>query len=114
MPTFWLSRIQRWLLYPLAALNMPGATHTPMEAVLNSLSVTVMGTPNQALFGCLVAHSNSEVRRPLPFTQTGDSEPEASKLGRNRQVALSQEGLRALITALLNVGNSQTPVHIPS
>lgn len=55
----------RWLLYSLPALNMPGATHTSMEAVLNSLSVTVTGTPNQALFGCLFVHRVSKGKGSL-------------------------------------------------
>lgn len=61
MPTFWFSRIQRWLLYPLPALNMPGATHTPMEAVLNS-QCDRDGAPDHALFGCLVAHRRWQAR----------------------------------------------------
>lgn len=67
MPTFCLSRILRWLLQPLPALNMPGATHTPMEAILKSLSVSTMEPWIKPSLGDLLPTAILRVRRPLSF-----------------------------------------------
>lgn len=68
MPTLWLSRLQRWRLHPPTCLNMPGATHTAMEAVLAPLPVW------QARALCCPRHElpTAGAGQPVSFMEMAD------------------------------------------
>lgn len=95
MPTLWLSRLQRWRLHPPTCLNMPGATHTAMEAVLSPLPVW----PSQ---GALLPTARAAHSRSCPQQEQGSLrlswrwQTQSSRLRGRRQVALSQGGCKAI------------------